>query len=232
MKKRVPVLLALGMLLAGSGLAKDKTKSPVPAYVLHAQTVAVLIDPEAGVSVDDPQANAAAQRDVEAALLEWGRLRPLTSTQGADLIIVIRRGTGRLAAPTINDPRQNNRAGSVTPFPGGTSVGGQRGRQPGQADSGNIDDSPRSDSPHPQVEVGAGDDSFVVYRGNATGSAQDSGDESVKDAINSVPVWRYMAKDGLRPHEVPAVDEFRKALAAGDKAEAEREAAKKAQKTP
>jgi hypothetical protein len=58
------------------------------------------------------------------------------------------------------------------------------------------------------MEVGAVEDSFLVYDGTR------------KDPIDSPPGWRYTAKDGLRSHGVPAVDEFRKAVAAADKAAA------------
>jgi hypothetical protein len=45
-------------------------------------------------------------------------------------------------------------------------------------------------------------------------------DGTVAKPLDGVPGWRYMAKDGLRPHGVPAVDEFRKAVAAAEKAAA------------
>ena len=60
----------------------------------------------------------------------------------------------------------------------------------------------------PQTEIGGADDSFTVFQGG------------VKDPLDGNPAWRYTAKDGLRPHSVPAVDEFRKALAEADKAAA------------
>jgi hypothetical protein len=48
---------------------------------------------------------------------------------------------------------------------------------------------------------------FSVYRGNIAA-----------DALDSPPVWRYMKKDCLRPTpQVPAVEEFRKALAEAEK---------------
>jgi len=42
--------------------------------------------------------------------------------------------------------------------------------------------------------------------------------ERVEYPLDSSPVWRYMAKDALRPPQVRGVDEFRKALIEAEKA--------------
>ncbi len=76
MRTRISTLIAV-CLLATLGFAKDKKKSILPTYVLRAQTVAVIIDPNAGFTVEDPQANRVAQRDVETAMLNWGRYNPI-----------------------------------------------------------------------------------------------------------------------------------------------------------
>ena len=206
MKNRASTLFAGILLLVSSGFAKDKTKPTVPAYVLRARTVAVIVDPTAGISVEDPRANQVAQKDVETALLNWGRFEPVMGTPGADLIIVVRKGHDRLVDQTIPEPRQNNRAGVINPTDNGISAGAQHGRQPNLSDTPNPDQT--STTSPSQTEIGPSDDSFIVYQGG------------VDNPLNAAPAWRYMAKDALRSHNVPAVDQFRKALAEADKAAA------------
>ena len=178
----------------------------LPPYVLSAKTVAVIIDPRAGISIDDPRANEDAQKDVEAALLSWGRFEPVVSKQMADLIIVVRRGNGRMTNETIPDARQNDRMGAITPADNGVSMGGQHGPQPGM--SGGPGMGSGQPSPSPQMEIGQAGDSFVVYKG---------GDEK---PLEAPPAWRYVAMDGLSPHSVPAVAAFRKAVENAEKAAA------------
>jgi hypothetical protein len=204
MLKRASALFAV-CLLVTLGFAKDK-KNALPAYVLSAKTVAVIIDRSAGLSIDDPRANQDAQKDVEAALLSWGRFEPVLSTQTADLIIVLRRGSGRMMNETMPGPGQNDRTGVITPTGNGGSMGGQRGPQPGM--QGGPGMGPGQQSPNPQTEIGQADDSFVVYKGD---------DEKPLDAP---PAWRYVAMDGLSPHSVPAVAAFRKAVENAEKAAA------------
>jgi hypothetical protein len=201
MLKRGFTLFAVSLLVT-FGFAKDK-KPVLPAYVLSAKTVAVIIDPSAGISVEDPRANQDAQKDVEAALLSWGRFEPVLSRETADLIIVVRKGNGRITNETIPDARQNNRIG--TPSDNGGSVGGQRGPQSGIPDQSGI---PGQQFPGPQTEIGRADDSFVVYKG---------GDEK---PLDKPPAWRYVGTDGLSPRSVPAVAAFRKAIENAEKAAA------------
>ena len=197
--------LAVMSLLVTLGFAKDK-KANLPAYVLTAKTVAVIIDPTAGISIDDPRANENAQKDVGAALLSWGRFEPVLSTRMADLIIVVRRGNGRMMNETMPDPRQNERPGSVTQTDNGINMGGQRGPQPGM--SGGPGTGANQTSPSPRTEVGQTDDSLVVYKG---------GDEK---PLDTPPAWRYAGTDGLSPRSVPAVAAFKKAVENAEKAAA------------
>ena len=209
MPNRASTLIAMSLLMASSGFAKDKTKTPLPFYVLHARTVAVLVDPDAGVSIDDPRANQVAQKDVETALLNWGRYEPILATQAADLIIVLRKGHGHLVDDTISDPRQNNRAGVINPTDNGIAIGAQHGQQGNPSDASNSGLT-TSQSPRSQMEIGEPDDSFVVFQGGGP------------NPLDSPPIWRYMAKGGLHSHDVPAVAQFRKAVAETEKAAAKK----------
>jgi hypothetical protein len=206
MSKRVSAALVIGLMFATGAIAKKKDDPVVPDYILRAHTVAVMIDPSAGMAVEDPRANQVAQKDVETALLKWGRFMPVISPKGADIVIVIRKGNKRAVDETVSDPTQNNRPGVINPTDNGVQMGGQRGRQPGELGSGIPDASGRQ--AQPQMEIGSTDDSFVVHQGDAV------------DPLDSPVGWRYVAKEGLRSHDVPAVDQFKKALAAAEKAAA------------
>jgi hypothetical protein len=217
--------MVAGLLLPSLALAKDKGKSTLPAYVLQARTITVLIDPNAGVSLDDPRANEVAQRDVETALLNWGRYQTVLVGHSADLLIVIRRGTGKMASGSIHDPRQGQRPGAIDPTDTGVAVGVQHGPPPPyggetptpDASQGSVNGpmngppiGPISGRPYPQAEAGTSiaEDSFLVYQGN------------VNDPLDASPVWRYEAKNALKPHSVPAVDVFRKAVDEAEQAAA------------
>ena len=197
---RASALFAVLLLAVPSGFAKEKTKAILPAYVLRAQSVTIIVDPDAGISVDDPLANQTAQKDVETAMLRWGRLNPVLSPQLADLIIVVRKGNGRLVDQTIPDPRQNNRSGSITQTDNSIAVGAQSASQQNPS-------TPPTTAPS-QTEIGAVYDSFAVYEGH------------INDPLDNAPAWRYLAKDGLHSPDVPAVNEFRKAVAEAEKAAA------------
>jgi hypothetical protein len=208
-------LLTMGLLVAVPVLAKSKDKT-LPPYILQAHTVAVIVEPGAGIDPEDPRANQVAQKDVETALMNWGRFTPVMGPEGADLIIVVRKGHRRLVDETISDPRQNSRVGVINPTDNGVGIGAQNGRPPSIGGTPNGAAPPYSQpqtqqqpqTPQPQMEIGGVDDSFTVFDG------------TVAKPLNGAPGWRYMAPDGLRSHSVPAVEEFRKAVAASEKAAA------------
>jgi hypothetical protein len=200
---KILFLVTLLVLPTTWAVSKGKSKQILPAYVLTARTVSVIVDPYAGISMDDPRANQIAQKDVETALSNWGRFEPLIGQSTADLIIVVHKGRNRLVDETIPDPRQNNRAGVINPTNDGIYMGGQRGQQPQNSPNAN----PPISAPS-QTEIGDTDDSFIVYQGN------------VENPLASPPAWRFTARDCLRSHNVPAVDEFRRAVDDAEKAAA------------
>jgi hypothetical protein len=204
------VTLAVASLALTPAFAKDD-RPILPQYILNAHTVAVLIEPDAGIAVSDPNANQTAQRDVEAALLKWGRFNLVLSTANADLVIVLRKGHGKVADATISDPRQNSRPGSVTRTDNGISIGVQHGTPP-PGTQGTSTPADGSGSASPRAEAGNPDDSFQVFEGKID-----------EDPTAAVPGWQWIHKNGLHAHDVPAVDEFRKAVAEAEKQAAQRQ---------
>jgi hypothetical protein len=183
---------------------KNKKKFLLPADVLKARTVLVLIDPNAGVPLDAPNANRKAQEDVENALMNWGRFSMAMNISNADLIIVVRKGDGKIVEPTVGGVPVNNRPIMAESTDSAVRMGGQRGN-PSQAGDPSA---PGSQGPHPQMEAGQPEDSFAVYRGGRD------------NPLDASAVWRYSATDALRSPGVPAVDAFRKLLLEAEKQQA------------
>jgi hypothetical protein len=199
---RMRVLLSLGLLFACLATANNKKKDALPAEVLNAQTVVVLVDPDAGMSTSAPLANRTAQEDVEKALANWGRLKlVLIGGNNADLVITVRKGNGKIVQPTVSGEPTNDRPVVVVPSDNGIHVGVQQGRPPDSTQPPPAETSPRLGG-----EVGPTEDTFLVYMGGS-GAAP----------LDRAPVWRYVSKNGLHSPDVPAVAEFRKAVEAAIK---------------
>jgi hypothetical protein len=195
---RVFVLLSIILLAPLTG-ARDKNKAVLPAEILKAQTVLVVINPEAGEPLTDPNANRRAQEDVERALMKWGRFRLVMDSQTADLVLAVRKGAGRAVTPTISGGPVDSRPVILQPTePGDIRIGGQHGRPPDLSQPGM--GGPQDTEPRVRTEVGPSQDTLEVYRGG------------IEYPLDSAPVWRYMAKDALRPPAVSAVEQFRKAI--------------------
>ena len=195
---RLPKSFAFCLLLMCCVLAAGKKKVLLPEDVLQARTVLVVIDPDAGMAVESPNANRIARDDVENAILNWGRFTLATDVSTADLVIMVRKGTGRIVEPTIGGVPNNNPPVVVKRGQGNPSMSGDptaaQPTNPGQ----------------PQIEAGQVDDMMAVYRGKRD------------DALDSPAVWRFSSKDALESPSVPAVDAFRKLIAEAEKQQAKK----------
>jgi hypothetical protein len=198
MSLRLRALFTVAFFLSVS-LAIAKKKVILPAFVLSARTVYVMIDPDTGISVTDPLGDRKALDDVERALLSWGRLKPVMDRQTADLIIVIHKGSNQPVTPTIGRST-SDRPIIVQETDSSIRLGGQKGRPPGSPDPSQ---NPR---PAPGAEVSStSEDTFMVYLGGLDISPERG------------PVWRYLGKNALRSPDVRAVSEFRKIVEEAEK---------------
>lgn len=202
MSSRISViLLSLLFLLVTQSDAKNKKKQLLPDYVLRAETVLVVVHPDAAEPLTSPMANRTAQDEVEQAIMKWGRFRMAMDARTADLVVAVRKGNK--SGPTINHSPADDRAVIFQPSDGGVRAGEQRGHPPDltQPMPGGLGDrGPRIGS-----QIGSSEDSFEVYRGG------------VEYPLDSPPLWRYIAKDSLSAPQVSAVEQFRKAIEESEK---------------
>jgi hypothetical protein len=210
-------VLAIVALSAGMASAKKKEKANLPDFVLKAQTVLVVILPDSGEPMNDPLANQKAREDVEKALMKWGRYRLALDANTADLVIGVRKGTGEEASPTINGGPvdTDRRPTTVETTDNQIRIGAQQGRPPSTTQEGDASgiggpNAPNS-RPHQGIEVGAQDDTFMVFQGR------------VPYPVDNAPVWKRIEKDGLKSPGVSAVEQFRKAVEESEKAAAQKQ---------
>ena len=164
-------LLCLGaslFALAVWASPKDKQPPLVPNFVWKAQTVTVIVPADAPEPADDPRANEKAREDVENAILKWGRFRVEQEASVADLVIQVRKGSGKIANPTVSHPPVDSHgtinATDDTIRVGGHSGGGQNG------------------AAAPGWEVGGSDDTFEVLQ---SGNNSPVWKYSAKDALKA-----------------------------------------------
>jgi len=196
MSGRLTLVCLLLLLLVPQAGAKNKKKQALPDYVLKAQTVAVVIRPDAGEPLTNPLANRTAQDNVKDAMTKWGRFKLVTDAQIADLIVAVRKG--HASGPAIgNSPADQ----PVIYQPSGGEVPGadQQGRLPNPGLG-----RPGDRGPHIGNEMGPSEDSFEVYMGG------------VDDPLDAPPIWRYVAKDALNSPQLTAVQQFRNAVNESD----------------
>jgi len=199
----VALAAATVTLLVASVSASPKNKKTVllPDFVWQAKSVAVVILPGSPEPADDPLANHKAQENVERAFLKWGRFRVEQEPSVADLVIGVKKGTGKVANPTIGHGPMDSPPGTVEATDDTIRVG-VKGR--------GTDDT----KPAPGVEVGAADDTIEVFQSGS-----------------NAPVWRYIAKDSLKAPGVIAVGKFREAVEEAEEAAKQRQQSKQAGKT-
>jgi hypothetical protein len=195
----VPVtsaFLALLLLFPQAG-AKNKKKQVLPDFVLKAQTVAVVIRPDAGEPVTNPLANRTARDNVKNAMTKWGRFRLVTDAQTADLIVAVRKG--HASGPAIGNSPADDQPIIYQPSGGDVLGAGQHGRSPDLTNPG-LGRNPADRGPHITDEMGPSEDSFEVYMGG--------GDFP----LDAPPIWRYMARGALNTPQVTAVEQFKNAI--------------------
>jgi hypothetical protein len=198
---RMTMFFLVVLVVASLAHAKNKKKQVLPDYVLKAQTVLVVIHPDAGEPLTDPTANRTAHDNVEKALTKWGRFRLVMDAQTADLVIAVRKG--HATSPAVSNSPADNRPVIVQPTGGDTRVGGQQGRPPDLTNpglGGSAEEGPRIGN-----EIGRSEDTLEVYRGGA------------EWPLDGAPVWRYTAKDALNGPRVTAVEQFQKVLSEAEK---------------
>ena len=134
MSTRTALITLMIFGVAHVAIAKNKKKQVLPDYVLRAETVLVVIHPDAGEPVTNPAANRTAQENVERALTQWGRFRLVMDAQTADLVIAVRKGHAN--GPTVRNLPSDSRPVIIQPGDGNIRVGGQQGRPPDLSNPG------------------------------------------------------------------------------------------------
>jgi len=213
MSTRLTILFLVVLVVAPLAHAKRKKKQVLPDYVLQAQTVFVVIYPDAGEPLTNPTANRTAQDNVEQALTKWGRFKLVMDAQTADLVVAVRKG--HAGGPTVSNSPADDRPVIIQPADGNIRIGGQQGRptdttDPGLANPSQAGPAERGSNPtvggSPQSrhgignEIGGSEDTFGLYRGG------------VEYPLDAPPIWRYTAKNALDAPHVRAVEQFQKTL--------------------
>src|SRR5215469_5316809 len=162
---RITIFFAIVLAVVPLASAKDKKKQPLPEYVLKAQTIAVVIRPEAGEPLTSPSANRTAQVNV-------------MNVNTADLIVAVQKA--HVNGPIIRNSPVDSQPivldGGATPSDGGIPPASVHGRSPDLTDPRGR---PTSTTPSISSEAGLSQDSFEVYRGG------------VDYPLDASPVWRY-----------------------------------------
>jgi len=216
MRIRVLALVAGIVVLASCVVAKKKDKQVLPDAVLKAQTVFVVIQPDAKEPLTEPNANLKAQKAVEEALMKWGKFRLALDTTTADIVISVEKGTGKPMSPTISGGPVDSRPVDVEGDASQIRIMGQKGHPDTTSISTN-DPNPNARA-QTGTQAGGSEDVLRLFIGGA-----------VEYPLDHAPVWMYSRKDALKGPEVAAVAELKKVFEESEKVAAEREKQKQQQ---
>jgi hypothetical protein len=213
MRVRGLAWLASIVVLASCVVAKKKEKQVLPDAVLRAQTVFVVIQPDAKEPLTEPNANLKAQKAVEEALMKWGKFRLALDATTADIVISVEKGTGKVMSPTISGGPVDSRPADVEGDVSQIRIMGQKGHPP---DTTSTNDP--SAPVHTGTQAGGSEDALRLFIGGG-----------VEYPLDHAPVWMYSRKDALKGPEVSAVAELKKVFEESEKVAAEREKQKQQQ---
>jgi len=208
MRVRVLALFAGIVVLASCVVAKKKEKQVLPDAVLRAQTVFVVIQPDAKEPPTEPNANLKAQKAVEEALLKWGKFRLALDNTTADIVISVQKGTGKAMSPTISGGPVDSRPVDVEGDASQIRIMGQTGHP----------DTTSTNDPNPNAraqtgtQAGGSEDVLRLFIGGG-----------VEYPLDYAPVWMYSRKDALKGPEMAAVAELKKVFEESERVAAERE---------
>lgn len=222
MRVRLIALFAGIVVLASCVAAKKKEKQVLPDTVLRAQTVFVVIQPDAKEPLTEANANLKAQKAVEEALMKWGKFRLALDTTTADVIISVQKGTGKAMSPTISGGPVDSRPVDVEGDASQIRIMGQKGHPPDATSTSNP--GAQDSRVHTGTQAGGSEDVLRLFIGGA-----------VEYPLEYAPVWMYSRKDALKGPEMAAVAELKKVFEESERIAAEREKQKQqlaGKKTP
>jgi len=210
MRVRVLALFAGIVVLASCVVAKKKEKQVLPDAVLRAQTVFVVIQPDAKEPLTEPNANLKAQKAVEEALMKWGKFRLALDTATADIVISVQKGIGKAMSPTISGGPVDSRPVDVEGDASQIRIMGQKGHPDTTSISTN--DPNLNARAQTGTQAGGSEDVLRLFIGGA-----------VEYPPDYAPVWMYSRKDALKGPEMAAVAELKKVFEESERVAAERE---------
>jgi hypothetical protein len=216
MRVRVLALFAGIVVLASCVVAKKKEKQVLPDAILRAQTVFVVIQPDAKEPLTEPNANLNAQKAVEEALMKWGKFRLALDATTADIVISVQKGTGKAMSPTISGGPVDSRPVDAEGDASQIRIMGQNGHPDTTSISTN-DPNPNARA-QTGTQAGGSEDVLRLFIGGA-----------VEYPLDSAPVWMYSRKDALKGPEMAAVAELKKVFEESERVAAERQKQKQQQ---